>query len=77
LQYEILARQTEDALLQLRIVSNPHISEAAEQRAFVDELLAQRKYLRGIDDKPELDRQGLAKLKGILKDESRSGIRVK
>jgi len=77
LQYEILARQTEDTLRDLRVASNPHISEPAEQRAFVDQLLAQRKYLRGIDEKPELDRKGLNKLKGVLKDESRSGIAVK
>jgi len=74
----ILARQAEETLRQLRIVSNPHISEPAEQRAFVDQLMAQRNYYRGIyDDKPELDRKGLNQLKNILGNTKGSKIAVK
>lgn len=74
----ILARQAEQTLRDLRVVSNPHISEPAEQRAFVDQLMAQRNYYRGIyDEKPELDRKGLDKLKNVLGNTKGSKITVK
>lgn len=74
----ILARQTEDALLQIRIVSNPHLSEPADQKAFVDELMLQRNYYRGIyDEEPELDRKGLDALKNALGNTKGSKIVVK
>lgn len=74
----ILARQAEETLRQLRIVSNPHISEPAEQRAFVDQLMAQRNYYRGIyDAEPEIDRKALSQLKNVLANSKGSKIAVK
>lgn len=74
----ILARQAEETLRDLRVVSNPHISEPAEQRAFVDQLMAQRNYYRGIyDDEPELDRKAMDQLKKALGNTKGSKIAVK
>lgn len=74
----IIARQTEDALLQIRIVSNPHLNEPSDQKAFVDELMLQRNYYRGIyDEEPELDRKGLDMLKNALGNTKGSKIVVK
>lgn len=75
LQDKIQARQTEQMIADLRIISNPHLEKDA-QKELVNELMARRARLRGIYEEPELDRAGLAALKDKLKKESKA-IKVK
>lgn len=75
LQDKIQARQTENMIADLRIISNPHLEKDA-QKELVNELMARRARLRGMHEEPELDRAALGRLKDQLKKESKA-IKVK
>lgn len=74
LQDRISERQNEDAITQLRIISNPHMEQDA-QKEFINQLMARRRRFRGIvEDK--LDRAALERLRSQLKKESKA-VKVK
>jgi hypothetical protein len=75
LQDKIMARQTDQMIADLRIISNPHLEKDA-QKELVNELMARRARLRGTFEEPEIDRAALARLKETLKKESKA-IKVK
>lgn len=74
MQDQIKVRQIDQTLINLRISTHPHL-ENSEQKDFADMLFRQRRLIMG-EESEELDRAGLAKLKEVLKKESKL-IKVK
>lgn len=66
LQRQITARMIDDHLMQAAIVANPH-REKDDQEEFVQNLVKQRRWYRGIDDDESSDKPDFAAL-NALKD---------
>jgi hypothetical protein len=76
LQRQIRMRKVDEALMQIAIVSNPHLEDRDQAADFVNTLMDQRRFMRGEEIKSaELDTEAFEAFRGGIQKDSK--IKVK
>lgn len=65
-------RKVDETIMQLSIVSNPHITDKDERDKLINELLDQRRFMRGEEERPaEMDVEAFEKFRNAMQKSSK------